>query len=388
MSRRLSQRCQDVQQSYIRRMSLECAAVGGINLSQGVCDLDVPAPVVQAVKDAVDEGYQIYTRFDGLESLRRQIAAKLRRDGVEADPETEIVVTVGATGAFLSAAMALLDPGDEFLLFEPFYGYHRNCLRALGVVPKVVPMAPPDWTFRIEDVEAALTPKTRGIVVCSPGNPTGKVFTRAELEALAELAIRRDLIVFTDEIYEYFLYDGREHLSIATLPGMRARTVTISGFSKTFAITGWRIGYLVAEEPWARAMRYCSDIAYVCAPSLLQEAVARGLAALPPAYYEGIREDHARKRERVCDALAAAGLTPYVPQGSYYVLADVSHLPGTTSFERVMHLLRETGVAAVAAVPGESFFEDPADGYGLARFCYAKKDADLARACAALRAFG
>lgn len=383
-TRHLSHRCQDIQQSYIRRMSIECARVGGVNLSQGVCDLEVPPVVRQAVKDAVEEGYQIYTRFDGLESLRHEIARKLERDatGLTADPEHEIVVTVGATGAFFSAAMALLNPGDDVILFEPFYGYHRNCLKALDVTSTLVATTPPDWSFRIEDVEAAITPKTRGLMVCTPSNPTGKVYTRAELEALAELAEKHDLIVFTDEIYEYFLYDGREHISMATLPGMRERTVTISGFSKTFAITGWRIGYLVAQPEWARAMRYCSDIAYVCAPSLLQEAVARGLRALPPSYYTDIRDDHAAKREKICSALTDAGLPPIVPQGSYYVLADVSRLPGEDSVARVMHLLEES---KVAAVPGAAFFRDPADAAHLARFCYAKKDADLDRACAALR---
>ncbi len=382
MTRRLSLRCQDISQSPIRRMSLECNAVGGYNLSQGVCDLEVPPVVRQAVKEAVDEGFQIYTRFDGLESLRHQIARKLQRDGVEADPETEIVVTVGATGAFLSAAMALFDPGDEVILFEPFYGYHRNCLKALDVKTRSVPLTPGTWEFSEEDLHKAVTSKTRAIVVCNPANPTGKVFSRKELDQVARLATQHDLMVLTDEIYEYFVYDSRPHIPMATLPGMKDRTVTISGFSKTFAITGWRIGYLVASERWTKAMRYCSDIAYVCAPSLLQEAVARGLAQLPPRYYTDIRDDHAQKREWICSALKEAGLTPHVPQGSYYVLADIDHLPGATSQDKVLHLLRET---KVAAVPGEAFFENPRDGDHLARFCFAKKDHELKAACEALR---
>lgn len=382
MSLRLSARCENITQSAIRRMSLECAAAGGINMSQGVCDLEVPEEIRGALHEAVEEGFQTYTRFDGLASLRWALAGMLAGQGFEADPEQEIVITVGATGAFLSAAMALLDPGDEVILFEPFYGYHRNTLEALGVRSRIVPLRGENWEFSMEDVEAAVNERTRAILINTPANPTGKVFTREEIEELGALATEQDLFLFTDEIYQHFLYEGREHVAPATLPGLRERTITISGFSKIYAITGWRIGYLVASPRWTQAMRYCSDIASVCAPSVLQEAVARGIERIPPSYYETINRDHARKRAQVLAALEDAGLPPIAPQGAYYTLADVSRLPGANSEERAMYLLEKSGVAAV---PGREFFQNPEDGDHLLRFCYAKKDHDLAKACEGLR---
>ncbi len=381
MSMRLSRRFETARQSPIRSMTIECNKVGGVNLAQGICDLSPPPGLFDAARQAMEDGFNIYTRMDGLDSLRRVIADKLAEQGIEADPETEIVVTIGSTGAFCCAALAMLDPGDEVILFEPYYGYHRAGLENAGAVPRYVRLDPPDWAVDLSRVEAAITERTRAMVVCTPANPTGKVFSAAELEALADLARRRDLLIFTDEIYEYFLYDGREHVPPARLPGMRERTITLSGFSKTFSITGWRIGYLFGDARWIRALAVANDTGYVCAPAPLQEAVARTWKNLPKGFLGGIRTAYQKKRDQLCGALAASGLTPHVPQGAYYVLADVSWLPGATSQERVMHLLRETGVAAV---PGTAFFHDPADGEGLARFCFAKADADLDRACQGL----
>lgn len=380
---RAASRAEGVEPSDIRLMSVECSRLGGVNLSQGVCDLEVPLAVRDAAKAAIDEGLNIYTRLDGLASLRQAIAAKHAAAGLPADPEGEIVVTTGSTGAFFSACLGLLDPGDEVIVFEPFYGYHVNGIRAAGGVARPVPMAPPTWTFSKSDLEAAVTARTKAVVVCSPANPTGKVFTREELGWIADLATAHDLFVITDEIYEHFVYDDRRHVSIATLPGMRARTILISGLSKTFSVTGWRIGYALAARPWAKVIGYFHDVGYVCAPSCLQEAVARGLLALPATYYSSIRPLYERKRELLCAALAAAGLTPHVPAGAYYVLADARSLPGNDSRARAMHLLETT---RVAAVPGRSFFADPADGDGLLRFCFAKSDPDLELACARLRA--
>jgi aminotransferase len=383
MKLRLSRRSDCVLQSEIRNMSIECDRAGGINLSQGVCDLEVPEVVRRAARQAIDEGVNSYTRYDGLESLRRALAGKLKRAGLDADPETEITVSAGATGALYCAALALLDPGDEVILFEPYYGYHLSTLQAAGVVPAYVRLRPPDWTFDPAEVDAACTPRTRGIVVCTPANPCGKVFTRQELESIRDLARRRDLFVFTDEIYEYLVYDGRKHLPPALVPGMAERTVTISGLSKTFSITGWRIGYSFCQAEFARAIGYFSDLVYVCAPAPLQEGVARGLAALPAGFYEELRETYARKRDRICTALDRARLTPCVPQGAYSVLADISRLPGTGSKERAMGLLHDAGVACV---PGSAFYHHPADGEDLARFCFAKSDADLDEACRRLEA--
>lgn len=359
-------------------MSIECDRVGGINLSQGVCDTPVPVEVAQGAVDGIREGFNTYTRYDGLDELRQAIAVTLReRSGVAVDPETEVVVSAGATGAFYVACLALLDPGDEVILFEPFYGYHVNTLLSADAVPAYVPMQPPDWTFAMDDLERAVTPRTRGLMVNTPGNPSGKVFTRAELEQIAELAVRHDLFVFTDEIYEYFVYDGGEHVAPASIPALAGRTITISGFSKTFSITGWRIGYAVTAARWAETMGHYNDLVYVCAPAPLQIGVARGLAQLGPDYYTSLRADYRAKRDQFCDTLRAVGLTPHVPQGAYYVLADASMLPGRTSKERAMALLAQTGVASV---PGEAFFTGDG-GDRLLRFCYAKSAADLDEAC-------
>lgn len=362
-------------------MTLACHAVGGINLAQGICDTEVPAVVRRAAQAGIDEGFNIYSRYDGLHDLRHALAHKMQRyNGLAYDAESEVVVTLGATGAFYLAGTALLNPGDEVILFEPFYGYHVHTLRALDAVPVFVPTRPPAWSFTADALAAALTPRTRAIVVNTPGNPSGKVFTLAELTHIAELARRHDLFVFTDEVYEHFVFDGRRHVSPATLPGMRERTITMSSLSKTLAATGWRLGWMAADARWTSAFGPLNDLFYICAPSPLQLGAARGLRALDATYYDGIVAEYQAKRDQLCAALDRAGLPPCTPQGAYYILADIRRLPGTTGKERVMHLLQHTGVAAV---PGEAFFRGDA-GHGLARFCFGKTDADLAAACARL----
>jgi len=370
MALRVSRRRPLVAQSEIRSMSIECARVGGINLAQGVCDLPVPQPVVRGAAEAMERGHNIYTRFDGRAELRRAIAARLLRDaGMEADPETQVVVSAGATGAFYSACLALLDEGDEVLVFEPYYGYHIVTLAALGITPVFVTLAPPHWEFAAADLERVVTPRTRAMILNTPANPSGKVFSREELALVADFAQAHDLFVFTDEIYEHFVFDGREHIAPATLPGMARRTITISGLSKVFAITGWRIGYAVCDPEWALAIGHFSDLVYVCAPAPLQLGAARGLDELGPDYYRGVAQDHEQKRDLFCATLAEIGLAPHVPQGAYYALADISRLPGDTAKARAMHLLERTGVACV---PGTAFFRGEA-GQTLGRFCFAKE---------------
>lgn len=378
---RLSRRAAEIVKSEIRNMSVECARVGGINLSQGVCDTPVPDIVAKSVAEGVERGFNVYTRHDGIAELREAVARKMKRDnGLDVDAETNVVISAGSTGALYCACLALLDPGDGVVLFEPFYGYHLNTLLSVDAVPSFVRMEAPDWTFTQEALEAAIRPETRAIIINTPGNPSGKVYSRAELEMIASVAEKHDLFVFTDEIYEYFLFEGRQHISPASIPGMAERTITISGFSKTYSITGWRIGYAVAPEQWAKTIGFYNDLVYVCAASPLQYAVARGLDELPPSYYTGLSEEYARKRVQICSALTEAGLTPSIPQGAYYVMADVSRLPGTTSKDRAMYLLEKTGVATV---PGEAFYHDNA-GENFVRLCFAKSNAELDEACSRL----
>jgi aminotransferase len=277
--------------------------------------------------------------------------------------------------------MALLNPGDEVLLFEPFYGYHVATLRSLRVNAVIVPLAEPDFALDADTLRAAVTPKTRAILLNTPANPSGKVFTRAELESIAAVVLEHDLFLITDEIYEYFVYDGGRHIAPATLPGMKERTIVLSGFSKTFSITGWRLGYATADARWMSSMSYFHDLTYVCAPSAFQHGAAAGLEQLPPSFYTELAADHQSKRARILSALTDAGLTPTTPAGAYYVLADATRLPGKKAAEKARHLLAATGVAAVA---GSAFFR-PGHGESLLRFCFAKKDHDLDEACARLR---
>ncbi|TKS61776.1 MAG: aminotransferase [Nitrospira sp.] len=378
MARTVNRRMADLAQSEIRAMTQACVSMKGLNMAQGVCDTPVPPVVLQGAEQAVKQGYNVYTRFDGLPELRQAIARKLAHyNGIQANPETEITVSAGATGAFHCACAALLGPGDEVILFEPYYQYHLSALLAVEAAPVIVKMRAPEWTYTLSQLEQAVTSMTKAIIVNSPGNPSGKVFTREELEAVAGLARRHDLFVFADEIYEYFLYDGRSHLSIAVLPDMAEQTITIGGYSKTFSVTGWRIGYSVAAEPWAQAIGAMNDLLYVCAPAPLQMGVASGINELPDAFYQDLAREYQRKRDRFCSVLAETGLTPSIPNGAYYVLADVSKLPGATGKARAMYLLEKTGVAGV---PGEAFFSGQA-GANFIRFSYAKTDSDLDEAC-------
>lgn len=378
----LSARTDYITQAEIRVMTIECEKMGGVNLAQGVCDLGVPGEVVQGTIDAIAQGFNSYTRYDGLAELRMAISEKLRRfNGIEVDPETEVTVSAGSTGSFYCACMALLNPGDEVILFEPFYGYHLNTVLAVGAQPRYVTMRPPNWSFEPQDLEKAISRRTRGIMVCTPGNPSGKVYTDQELRWIADLARRYDLFVFTDEIYEYFVYDGRAHASPVSLDEIRDRTIMISGYSKTYSITGWRIGYSVSRKIWADAIGHVNDLIYVCAPAPLQLGVAAGITRLKDSYYADLCEVFRKKRDLLCSALDEVGLTPIVPQGSYYVLADASHLPGSNSKEKAMHLLNRTGVASV---PGSAFYQSESGG-SVVRFCFAKKDTELQEACSRLR---
>lgn len=362
-------------------MTLECTRVQGINLAQGVCDLPVPEPVLKGAEEAVRKGYNTYTRYDGLELFREAIVEKYKHFyNTEYAVEGEIIVSNGATGGYYAVCMALLEPGDEVVLFEPFYGYHVSTLKVFGVEPKFVRPAEDD-SFSDRDLEAAIGPKTKALVLNTPVNPSGKVFSEAEIRRIGEIAQKHDIYIITDEIYEHFLFDGNVHVHPASLPGLRERCFSISGLSKTFSITGWRIGWVICPPQVAQTVGYFNDLVYVCPTAPLQYASARGMRELGDDYYANMARSFQAKRDKFCAALADVGLTPKIPQGAYYALADLTCLPGETGKDKAMYLLEKTGLACV---PGAAFFTDPKDHF-LARFCFAKEDDILDQACERLQ---
>lgn len=373
----LSSALEGLVQSDIRRMTRECERVGGINLGQGICDLPTLDLVADAAKAAISEQKSTYSYPEGIPELRAAMARKLlRHNGIKACPTNEIVVTAGATGAFVATLHALLNPGDGILIMEPYYGYHLNIARIAGLQPEFLPLPPPDFELTEARLRAAIGPRTRAMVVCTPSNPSGKMFTEGELQIIADVAREKDLLIISDEIYEYIRYDGRPHISPATVGGLAERTVSIMGLSKTFSITGWRMGYAVAPEPLARAITLVNDLYYICAPTPLQHGVTAGFDA-PESYFKSLQTGYQEKRDRICEALIRGGLPPIVPQGAYYVLADITGLGVSGAREAADLILEEAGVACV---PGTSFFQGAA-GESLVRFCFAKDDDAISQAC-------
>jgi aminotransferase len=365
-------------QSDIRKMSRVCMDLGGVNLGQGICDQPTPDIVKAAAKAAIDADESIYSKYEGIDPLRAAIAKKMGDyNGLPTDPDTEVMVTAGSTGGFVAAVLSFVEPGDEVILFSPFYGYHMNVLKMAQPTLKSVTLRGESWDFDRDELAAAFSDRTKAIVINTPANPCGKVFTREELSFIAELCVKHDALAITDEIYEYILYDGREHVSIATLPGMRERTITISGFSKTYNMTGWRLGYSVAPVELTSRMGVVNDLLYICAPTPLQHGV---LAAfdLPPSYYTKLLADYDKRRAMTMAACDSVGLTSLTPQGSYYLMVDVTGAGFTSDREAADVLMNQCGVATI---PGSSFYVDPTDGATQLRICFAKQDHDLERAC-------
>lgn len=376
----ISSRLHGLVQSDIRRMSRECERVSGINLGQGICDLPTIPELIEGATEAIAGSKATYSKFEGIDLLRERIARKLERfNGYKADPTREIVVTVGSTGGFAAAVMATLNAGDEVILFEPYYGYHLNTLKVLGIETKFVPLRLPGWSIDFDALRKAFSKKTKGIVVCTPSNPCGKVFTRQELEKIGALCREFGAWAYTDEIYEYIVYDGRRHVSMASIESCRDITITISGFSKTFSITGWRIGYVTADARVAQSIGLVNDLLYVCAPTPLQWGVARALE-IGEEYYRNLAADYEKKRDMLAAALAEGAFKPHVPQGAYYMLAEVPRELGRAR-EAADFLIENT---KVASVPGPSFYASK-DGDRLLRFCFAKDFGALEEACRRLR---
>jgi aminotransferase len=378
----ISDRLRGLVQSDIRRMSRECERVGGINLGQGICDLPTIPELVEGAHEAITLSKATYSKFEGIDLLRERIARKMSHfNGMNVDPATQLVVTVGSTGGFAAATLATLNVGDEVILFEPYYGYHLNTLKVLGITPKFVPLDPNDWSIDFDKLRAAFGPKTRGIVVCTPSNPCGKVFTREELEKIGALCHEFGAWAFTDEIYEYIVYDGRRHVSMGSIDSCRDVTITISGFSKTFSVTGWRIGYVSANPQVITSIGLVNDLFYVCAPTPLQWGIARGLE-VGDDYYTNLAANYEKKRDMLAEALREGGFTPSVPQGAYYMLA---RYPDEYADDREAAQALLEG-SRVASIPGSAFYVSDL-GKKMLRFCFAKDFAALEEACSRIRAF-
>ncbi|MEO2164096.1 MAG: pyridoxal phosphate-dependent aminotransferase [bacterium] len=380
----ISKRLQGLAQSDIRAMTRRCMEVGGINLGQGICDLPTPPLVRDAAIQAIVDRKSIYSPCEGILRLREAISLKLERDnGISADPRSEIVVTTGSAAAFACTLHALLDPGDGIMIPQPHYGYHVNAARVAGVEVHSLVLKEPEYLLDADLLRANLRSNTRAILLCTPGNPSGHMLRREEIECVAEVARERDLLVITDEIYEYIRYEGREHLSPSVVADLAPRTVTIMGLSKTFSITGWRLGYAVAPPVMAEAIALVHDVFYICAPTPLQYGVTAGFAS-PPEFFESMRADYTSKRERLFGALSTAGLEPIQPEGAYYMLARSASLECSDSKEAAFSLLDRCGVASV---PGAAFYSGP-QGEDWLRFCFAKEDAELDKACTRLEKLG
>jgi aminotransferase len=371
----ISKRVQGFTESVIREMTRVSAQHGGVNLAQGFPNFPPPRVLVEAAHRALDGDFHQYAITWGARNLREAIAQKFERFyGHRVDPERQVTVCCGSTEAMLSTLLAVLDPGDEIVIFEPFYENYGPGSIISGAKPVFVPLEPPDFSFDPDQLARAFTPRTRAIVFNSPNNPTGKVFSLRELEIIAELCQRHNVIAITDEIYEHMVYDGLRHIPIATLPGMADRTVTISGVSKSYSVTGWRIGYTISPPEIAVGIRRAHDFVTVGAPAPLQEAAVTALN-LPDSYYVGLRDAYQARRDLLRGQLDKAGFRTFEPQGAYYILTECAHflerygLPDDTAF--AMYLIKEVGVATV---PGSSFYAHPELGRTKIRFCFPKTD--------------
>ncbi len=378
-----SDKTKNLKQSGIRAASTRCAQLNGINLGQGLCDLPTPDPIKQGAYDAIAENKSLYSPCEGILPLRQAIAKKLSSfNKIKADAESEIIVTHGSTGAFVCAINTLFNPGDEVILFEPFYGYHKNLLNMHGIVTRSVTINLDNLQFSIDELAQAIQPKTRGIVICTPCNPCGKVFTRSELEAIGELVQKHNLYVITDEIYEYITYPGFEHISPASLPAFENQTISISGFSKTFNMTGWRLGYAAGPKEIIAKMALVQDLLYVCPATPLQHAAMKAFE-IDDAYYQNMRQSYLEKKHLVVSALQDLGFKVTVPQGAYYLMINFSNLNFDNDQAAADFLLEK---AKVATVPGRSFFANPEHGKQFLRVCFALDENKLDLAMTQLQA--
>lgn len=375
---RVSQKASRFTESVIREMTREAMRHGAVNLSQGFPDFPAPEEIKRAAVEAIEDDINQYAITWGARDFREAIAEKTRWYlGLEVDPETEVTVTCGSTEGMIAAMMATVDPGEEVVVFEPFYENYAPDAVLSGAVPRHVPLRAPDWTFDREELRAAFNERTKAVILCNPNNPTGKVFTREEMEFIASLCREHDALCFTDEIYEHILYPRQDrevaHISMAQLEGMRERTVVVNSMSKTYSVTGWRVGYVIAPPEITNAVRKIHDFLTVGAAAPLQRAGAFALR-LPADYYERLQSDYLHRRDMLLPVLEDAGFRVFLPDGAYYIMTDIAAFGFRDDVEFTRFLVGEIGVACV---PGSSFYSRPELGAQQVRFCFCKKDETL-----------
>jgi aspartate/methionine/tyrosine aminotransferase len=383
----LSDKVEHFTESVIREMTRQAMLHGAVNLAQGFPDFPAPAEIKRAAQEAVAADVNQYAITWGAKNLRNAIALQMQEwQGIAVDPETQITVCCGSTEAMISTLLAVCNKGDEVVIFEPFYENYGPDSVLSGAKPVFVKLRPPttadgEWTFDERELRAAFHHQTKAIILNTPNNPTGKVFTRGELELIRDLCVEFNVLAITDEIYEHILYDGTQHISMASLEGMSERTVTINGLSKSYSVTGWRVGWAVGAPAITNAIRKVHDFLTVGAPAPLQEAGAAALG-LPHAYYENLATGYKARRDRLIPALAEAGFRCFRPRGAYYVMTDITVFGFADDVAFTKYLVKEIGVAAV---PGSSFYNDPRDGAKQVRFAFCKRDATLDEAGRRLR---
>jgi aspartate/methionine/tyrosine aminotransferase len=375
--RMLSAKAEQFTESVIREMTRLAMKHGAVNLSQGFPDFAAPAEIKEAARQAISDDINQYAITWGAKPLRDAIVEKFERtQGVRVDPEREITICCGSTEAMMSTMLAIINPGDEIVVFEPYYENYGPDAILSGATPRFVKLSPPDWSYEEKELAAAFGPHTKAIILNTPNNPTGKVFARRELEFIRDLCVRWNAFCVTDEIYEHILYDGTEHISMARIDGMRDRTIVINGMSKTYSVTGWRVGWAIAPPEPTAAIRKVHDFLTVGAAAPLQQAGAIALKS-PQSYYEKLAGDYTVRRERLLKILTAAGFTVFKPHGAYYIMTDISGFgfPDDVAFAKF--LVEKVGVAVV---PGSSFYNDARDGATQVRFTFCKKETTLAAA--------
>ncbi len=377
------------EESVIRRMTQVCLAHDGINLAQGFPDFPTPPEISEAAVQAIRDGHNQYARTWGAPAMVEAVGEGLRWvQGMEPDPNTQVPICCGTTEAMISSLLATIDPGDEVIVTSPFYENYGADTILCGATPRYVTLHPtPDSGFQFDpdELAAAFDDKTRGIIINTPHNPCGKVYSRQDLERIAELCDRYDVLAFTDEIYEHILYDGRQHIAPATIPGMAERTITISGLSKTYSVTGWRVAWAVASAPITAAIRKVHDFLTVGAPHPMQIAGAAALR-MPRAFYDELLADYTERRDVIGKALREAGFDGFHPEGSYYIMVNIDRFrrDGEDDTAFALRLVKEAGVASV---PGSSFYNPPSLGHDMIRFCFCKRRETLEEAGRRLKAW-